>query len=164
MIRRPPRSTLFPYTTLFRSRSSTLVAVCVLSPLPAAAQIDSAAIRQVLATEDRRFAAMARADTSALASLLAPDLTYTHTDGAQNTRAELLQLLGSGTLRYASIAPEAHEVRVVGSSAVVTGRSAMRVEASGQVQAFRIRYLAVYRRGARGWELIAWQSTRLPAE
>src|SRR5256885_11435907 len=24
MIRRPPRSTLFPYTTLFRSRSSTL--------------------------------------------------------------------------------------------------------------------------------------------
>src|SRR2546422_7752269 len=53
MIRRPPRSTLFPYTTLFRSRSSTLVAVCVLSPLPAAAQIDSAAIRQVLATEDR---------------------------------------------------------------------------------------------------------------
>src|SRR2546430_9743372 len=88
----------------------------------------------------------------------------THTDGAQNTRAELLQLLGSGTLRYASIAPEAREVRVVGSSAVVTGRSAMRVEASGQVHAFRIRYLAVYRRGARGWELIAWQSTRLPPE
>src|SRR6266704_1633970 len=93
---------------------------------------------------------MVHADTSALASLLTPDLTYTHTDGAQNTRAELLQLLGSGTLRYASIAPEAREVRVVGSSAVVTGRSAMRVEASGQVHAFRIRYLAVYRRGARG--------------
>src|SRR2546427_420545 len=172
MIRRPPRSTLFPYTTLFRSRkaphvnhrSSALVAVCVLSQRPAAAQIDTASIRQVLATEDRRFAAMVHADTSALASLLAPDLTYTHTDGAQNTGAELLQLLGSGTLRYASIAPEAREVRVVGSSAVVTGRSAMRVEASGQVHAFRIRYLAVYRRGARGWELIAWQSTRLPPE
>ncbi len=145
-------------------RLSALVAVCVLSPLPVAAQIDSASIRQVLVTEDRRFAAMVHADTSALASLLAPDLTYTHTDGAQNTEAELLQLLGSGTLRYASIAPEAREVRVVGSSAVVTGRSAMRVEASGQVRAFRIRYLAVYRRGARGWELIAWQSTRLPAE
>src|SRR3712207_8824631 len=27
MIRRPPRSTLFPYTTLFRSRASTVVAV-----------------------------------------------------------------------------------------------------------------------------------------
>src|SRR5438105_9692212 len=28
MIRRPPRSTLFPYTTLFRSRSRTLRAAC----------------------------------------------------------------------------------------------------------------------------------------
>src|SRR3712207_7013198 len=29
MIRRPPRSTLFPYTTLFRSESSFLERVCV---------------------------------------------------------------------------------------------------------------------------------------
>src|SRR2546422_3986703 len=28
MIRRPPRSTLFPYTTLFRSRMLSLLAVC----------------------------------------------------------------------------------------------------------------------------------------
>src|SRR3989338_9587852 len=27
MIRRPPRSTLFPYTTLFRSYSSTMIAI-----------------------------------------------------------------------------------------------------------------------------------------
>src|SRR3712207_8651055 len=29
MIRRPPRSTLFPYTTLFRSRGSRLLLPCV---------------------------------------------------------------------------------------------------------------------------------------
>ena len=108
--------------------------------------------------------AMVQADTGALAHLLAPDLTYTHTDGAQKKRAALLQLVGSGALRYASITPEARDVRLVGASAVVTGRSAMRVEASGQTHAFRIRYLAVYRRSALGWQLIAWQSTRLPAE
>src|SRR3712207_6949071 len=28
MIRRPPRSTLFPYTTLFRSRAGRMVVVC----------------------------------------------------------------------------------------------------------------------------------------
>src|SRR5438876_5359161 len=32
MIRRPPRSTLFPYTTLFRSRKSPLT--CVAGPSP----------------------------------------------------------------------------------------------------------------------------------
>src|SRR5438270_1482475 len=30
MIRRPPRSTLFPYTTLFRSRSASTGALCAL--------------------------------------------------------------------------------------------------------------------------------------
>src|SRR5205809_5340416 len=144
------------------SRSPLLVAACALLSHVAGAQADSASLRQVLAAEDRRFAAMMQADTAALAHLLAPDLTYTHTDGAQNTRAELLQLVGSGALRYASIAPEAREVRVFGSSAIVTGQSAMRVEAGGQAHAFRIRYLAVYRHGVHGWELIAWQSTRLP--
>jgi len=145
-------------------RSPLLVAACALLPRLGGAQADSASVRQILADEDRRFAAMVHADTGALARLLAADLTYTHTDGAQNTRAELLQIVGSGALRYVSITPEAREVRVVGSSAVITGRSAMRVEAEGQAYAFRIRYLAVYRREARGWELIAWQSTRLPAQ
>src|SRR5260221_4656359 len=34
MIRRPPRSTLFPYTTLFRSRSSLVSAVQSALPFP----------------------------------------------------------------------------------------------------------------------------------
>src|SRR2546422_1852574 len=35
MIRRPPRSTLFPYTTLFRSRRNGLVALaCTFDPHP----------------------------------------------------------------------------------------------------------------------------------
>src|SRR2546427_5926314 len=39
MIRRPPRSTLFPYTTLFRSNDGELrrLAVAVLEPAPAPA-------------------------------------------------------------------------------------------------------------------------------
>src|SRR6267143_702073 len=111
-------------------RTMLLTAAGVVFTLPGlcGAQVDSASIGQVLATEDRRFAAMEHADTGALVNLLVPDLTYTHTDGVQNTRAELLQIVGSGALRYASIAPEAREVRVFASAAIVTGRSAMRVE------------------------------------
>lgn len=135
---------------------------CAVWPRLAGAQIDSASIREILATEDRRFAAMAHADTGALEQLLAPDLTYTHTDGTQNTKAEFLRILGSGALKYVSITPDGREVRIFASTAIVTGRSTMRVEAEGQTHAFRIRYLAVYRHGALGWQLVAWQSTRLP--
>ena len=138
-----------------------LLAVCAHVPALARGQ-DSAAIHQVLITEDQRFAAMEFADTVALGPLLAADLTYTHTDGDQNTRAEFLRSLSSGALKYRVIMPETRDVRVYGTIGVVVGRAAMRVESDGQTHAFKIRYLAVYRRGSRGWELMAWQSTRLP--
>src|SRR3989442_11230783 len=92
-------------------RSPLLVAACALLPSLCGAQVDSASIRQVLGTEDRRFRGMVHAHTNALGPLLAPDLTYTHTDGAPNTRAGVLQIVGTRPLRYASIAPAARAVR-----------------------------------------------------
>jgi ketosteroid isomerase-like protein len=51
----------------------------------------------------------------------------------------------------------------VGSdAAVVTGRSNMEVQSQGQVRAFAIRYVAVYERRPDGWQMVAWQSTRIP--
>src|SRR2546430_10404828 len=38
MIRRPPRSTLFPYTTLFRSRRATLAAASSIATTPRTAR------------------------------------------------------------------------------------------------------------------------------
>lgn len=145
-------------------RADPLVFLVLLafSPTGAAAQADSASIRAVLGAEDQRFAAMLRADTAALARDLAGDLTYTHTDGMHNSKAEFLRLVGSGALRYTTVTPQARTVRVAGPIAVVDGRSAMQVESDGHAHRFAIRYLAVYRRDARGWTLIAWQSTRLP--
>ena len=123
---------------------------------------DSATTR-VLAADDQRFTAMMRADTAALRSRLADDLAYTHTTGARQDKAEFLRTLASGQLRYRRIAPSERTVRFLGAEgAVVVGRSNMQVESDGQILAFAIRYLAVYRRVAGEWQLVAWQSTRLP--
>jgi ketosteroid isomerase-like protein len=119
---------------------------------------------QVLATDDRRFAAMIRADTAALRSILAPDLAYTHTTGEKQDRTEFLHTLASGELRYKSIIPIERTVRLLGAEvAAVIGRSNMQVEAGGQVRAFTIRYVAVYQHSPEGWQLVVWQSTRLPS-
>jgi ketosteroid isomerase-like protein len=123
---------------------------------------DSATAR-VLAADDQRFTAMMRTDTAALRTRLADDLAYTHTTGARQDKAEFLRTLASGELRYRSIAPSERTVRFLGAEgAVVVGRSSMHVESGGQVLVFAIRYLAVYRRVAGEWQLVAWQSTRLP--
>src|SRR2546422_2511525 len=47
MIRRPPRSTLFPYTTLFRSRQSNLL-------VESSRQVPAARLREMLIAEVKR--------------------------------------------------------------------------------------------------------------
>src|SRR3712207_6903766 len=51
MIRRPPRSTLFPYTTLFRSASEPMIRSRCAAPATAAARSDTSAV--VVASNER---------------------------------------------------------------------------------------------------------------
>src|SRR5512143_1675114 len=69
--------------------------------------------------ERARFAAMVAADTAALRPYLASDLTYTHSSGVTQTRAQLLQQIASGQLHYTSITPDELHVRALGEAAVV---------------------------------------------
>jgi Domain of unknown function (DUF4440) len=116
----------------------------------------------VRATEQRRFQAMTTVDLRALDTLLAEELTYTHTTGEVDTKSSLLDALRTGRLVYDSISPADARVRVYGSSAVVTGTARVQVRASGAVRRLSIRFTEVYVRRAGRWELVVWQSTRLP--
>jgi ketosteroid isomerase-like protein len=116
----------------------------------------------VAAAEKKRFAAMIAGDVAILAPLLADDLTYTHSSGRVDTKAQFLDNLRSGQQKYFSIAPEDTAVRVYGDTAVSTGRSAMHVSAAGQEMRFRIQFTDVWVRRDGRWQMVAWQSTRLP--
>src|SRR5258708_29102684 len=52
MIRRPPRSTLFPYTTLFRSRGSTAQHPAALRPAECRARIRDTGGRRIIRSEE----------------------------------------------------------------------------------------------------------------
>jgi hypothetical protein len=116
----------------------------------------------LLAVNAARFAAMVHRDFSGLDTLLAPELTYVHTDGALESKAEFLATLRTGRLRYQSITPDDLQARLYGEMGVVTGRSRMQVRAEQEVLRFSIRFTALYRRRGTGWVLVAWQATRLP--
>src|SRR3712207_6904990 len=53
MIRRPPRSTLFPYTTLFRSRVDLLIEAR--RGVPARVVVDAVLVERAVAVDDRRL-------------------------------------------------------------------------------------------------------------
>jgi ketosteroid isomerase-like protein len=117
---------------------------------------------QILAFEDARFAAMTRADTSALAKMLAHDLVYVHSSGRAETKDEYLRLVGSRTLQYLSFVPvERRVTKLDPTSAVVTARANARVISKGQQSDVDFRYIGVYTRTDGRWLLRAWQTTRI---
>lgn len=111
-----------------------------------------------------RLQAMLDVDVGALNSLLADDLTYTHSTGMLETKDEFLQSLQAETIRYLSISPQDIQVRVDGDVGVVTGITAVRVHVGGQDRAASLRITEVHRKTVDGWQLVAYQSTRIPEQ
>jgi hypothetical protein len=117
---------------------------------------------EIAQLEQQRFAAMQAADITTLDRLLSADLTYTHSSGKLETKQEFLGGIRSGGLKYKTVAPEGIDVRVYDSAAVVTGRCHFQVEADGRQLDLQVRFTDVYVKRGGAWQLVAWQSTRLP--
>ena len=114
--------------------------------------------------ERERFAAMTAVDRGQLERLLAASLRYCHSDGRCETKTEFIDNLVSGRMRYHSIEMLQLEARPVGPAAMlVQGRIAVDAQSEGRPARFRLVYTDVYERQRDGgWQLVAWQSTRLP--
>jgi len=117
---------------------------------------------EVLAADDRRFQAMMKQDWPTLNAVLADDLVYVHSTARVESKGEHVGNLQSGKPHYRGIAPRDRKVRVRGDVGIVNGVSDMHVENAGKEQRFTIRYLAVYVLGVGGWQMTAWQSTKVP--
>ena len=118
--------------------------------------------RQVLEVQAGRFQAMIDVDIEELDVVLSDDLTYTHTSGQIETKSEFLTSLRSQEITYESIKPQEIKIRIYDSTAVVTGISAMRINVREQQLSFSIRFIEIYQKSDANWQLVAWQSTRLP--
>jgi ketosteroid isomerase-like protein len=114
--------------------------------------------------ERRRFAAMVAQDIAVLEPLLADDLTYGHSNGEFQDKAQFLATVRDGRLRYEAIGVQELEVRQYGEVAIVTGRILISGRAGDQPVRLNLRYTDAYVNRDGRWQLVAWQSTRLPGE
>lgn len=128
--------------------------------LPAAVVERRAA--EIEALERRRFAAMVAVDTAVLGELLGERLRYCHSNGSCESKSQFLEALVSGQTRYRAIEVLELKPRVVGTAMVAHGRAAITGESRGQALQFQIVFTDVYESTPTGWQLVAWQSTRLP--
>jgi hypothetical protein len=116
----------------------------------------------VLHSQKVRFGAMISGNKSTLNSVLADELSYTHATGKNETKAEFITAITSQAVTYEAIEPEEVKARIYRGIAVVTGRAGFKLKTGNDRLSFRTRFTEVdeYRDGR--WQLVAWQSTRLP--
>jgi ketosteroid isomerase-like protein len=118
---------------------------------------------EVRATDAARIMATIAGDTDRLAPLLSDALIYGHADGRVQSKEELLGAVKSSRMKYVAYDYEEQQIaRVSDDVATMTGRAKLRVVAGGKPVAFRLRFLAVWRREAGNWRLSAYQSVPLP--
>jgi hypothetical protein len=119
--------------------------------------------KQVLAADDRRYAAMVDADLTALEELFAEELSYTHSSGVRDTKAEYLAKVRSGYYDYHRIDHPVERVVVVGDTAVVVGRMTADLHVDSTRKTIDNLALAVWTRTSGGWRLLAYAPSPLPA-
>jgi ketosteroid isomerase-like protein len=117
-------------------------------------------IRQL---EDRRYRAMCEADAATLDQLLADTLVYTHSYGGADSKASYLEGIRAKKWVYRKIERPKENIQVHGDCAVVTGQVRIELLSEGKPKTLNSAYTNVWIKGPKGWQMVAWQSTPLPA-
>ena len=120
-------------------------------------------VRAVMAAEGRRYQAMLDADLPTLDEVCADALSYAHSDGARDTKAEYLHKVATGYYVYRRIDHPVERVEVVGDCAIVVGRMTADLDREGVPKTIDSLAVAVWTRASGQWQLLAYAPTRLPA-
>lgn len=112
-------------------------------------------MEDVLAAQDRKFAAQMAGDLAALDEILADELTYIHANGQPDDKAAFL----AGPVRdgYLSIVRSEGSVRRFGDLAIITGTADIQPIPDLRFQA---RFTDVWQLRDGRWVNVAWQSTK----
>jgi ketosteroid isomerase-like protein len=116
----------------------------------------------VLSIEKTRLDAMVQRDTNKLQQLLADDLLYIHSNALKEDKKEHIRSIASGKIVYQRMEREDATVRKYGKTAVVSGAIKVKGLFSGNPFDLKMLYTAIYRKNKSGWQLVHWQTTRLP--
>jgi len=113
--------------------------------------------------EDRRYRAMCEADAATLDELLADTLVYTHSTAAADSKASYIAGVRAKKWNYRKIERPVEDIQIHGECAVVTGQVRIDILVDGVAKIMNSRFTNVWVKGAKGWQMTAWQSTPIPS-
>jgi ketosteroid isomerase-like protein len=146
-----------------------MTAVVVMSGWPATGDSAETAtalmtLNEIEAIERARFKAQVAVDVAALRPMLADDLVYCHSTGVCQNKDEFIGFVTSGSNQYLAMDIVYMKPRLIDGAVVVNGKMDIRVLADGKELHFQGIYTDVYAKRGGRWQLVTWQSTKLPDE
>ena len=114
------------------------------------------------AAQDARFKAMVTADASFLESALDATLTYQHSTGSAQTKAEFIQSIRTGGLKYKAIDVLERRARRFGAIVIITGTYRLQAHTATESIDTKARFTDVYEERGGRFIQVAWQNTRVP--
>ena len=118
--------------------------------------------QMIIELDRKRMVAMAEKDVATLNALLADDLVYTHSSARLDTKQSLIGAMQSGATVYSSVEPSDVVAQDSGDAVVLTGVAQISVTSGGKPNKFGVRFTDVYAKRDGEWQMVTWQSTRLP--
>ena len=79
-----------------------------------------------------------------------------------DTKQSLLDNMKNGATVYKKAEPSDVAAQPLGDAVVLTGRADLEVHIHGDPLVFSVRFTDVYARRDGQWQMVAWQSTKLP--
>ena len=105
--------------------------------------------------------AMLDGDTAALKDLLSDQITYVHSSGKVENKAEVLDIVGGKKTVYKTITIEDQKAAIHGTNAVVRHIFSGEAESGGKVNPFKVGVMQVWQKQDGKWRLFARQAFRL---
>jgi ketosteroid isomerase-like protein len=144
-----PRNTVFLVTLLSIA--------CLWSSTTSVGKGD--AQQEVLAAHEKRRLATLSGDADAVASMMTNDLTFTHANAVVETKEQFIDALRTRRLQYKALTDEDRQVRVHGSTGVVSGTCRILVNASGTEIDIRVRFTELWVKEGETWRMMLWHAT-----
>lgn len=116
----------------------------------------------IIDLDRKRMDAMCQQDSAVLQEILADDLIYTHSSARGDTKQSLIANMQDGSTVYQSIETSDVVAQDLGSAVVLTGVARITVSSQGKPNSFGVRFIDVYANRGGTWQMVTWQSTRLP--
>lgn len=104
---------------------------------------------------------MIKMDTFFLEKILHEDLEYVHSNGLIETKRDFIKSVATQKIRYENIDPFQVTVKRYGRTALVTGLCKVNGKYNNTAFEVKLRYISVYRKKMRKWQLKSWQSLKI---